>query len=91
MSVRRRKPAAPPVPEKYARFAVSEWPGFAETEDAVWAWAAEREKWALANPVEWPPGYPTTPLGDRLDRLRARHEAWLMTCTQDEPEEYGVY
>jgi hypothetical protein len=88
MSVRRRKPAGPPVPEKYARFAVSQWPGLSR-EDAVWAWAAKRELWALANPIEWPPGYPTTPLGNRLDRLRARHEAWLMTCTQ--AEEYGVY
>jgi hypothetical protein len=85
VTVRRRKPAGPAVPERFARFAVSEWPGLG-CEDAVWAWAAGREVWALAHPVEWPPGYPTTPLGDKLDRLKARHEAWLMTCTEPEPE-----
>jgi hypothetical protein len=86
VSVRRRKPESPPVPEKLARFAVSEWPGLG-CEDAVWAWAAERETWALAHPVEWPPGYPSTVLGDKLDRLKARREAWLMTCCREEPEE----
>ena len=90
MTVRRRRPDSPsPVPERLARFAVSEWTGFADTEDAVWAWAAEREAWALANPIEWSAGYLTSPLGDRLDRLRQRREAWLMTWTERDPEEFN--
>jgi hypothetical protein len=45
------------------------------------AWGAEREEWALANQVEfwW---YITSPIGDRLDRLKARREAWLLNCTE---------
>jgi hypothetical protein len=86
MSVRRRRPVSvTPVPERLARFVPSEWPGL-DREGDVWAWGAEREAWALANQVEFF-GYLTTPIGDRLDRLRARHEAWMLTCTERDLDE----
>jgi hypothetical protein len=73
------------VPERLARFVPSEWPGI-DREADVWAWAAEREQWAMANQVEyW--GYTTSPIGDRLDRLKARHEAWMLFCTERDLEE----
>lgn len=80
MTVRRRRPESiTPVPERLARFVASEWPGL-DREADIRAWGAEREAWALAHQVEFL-GFTTSPMGDWLDRLRARREAWLINCT----------
>ncbi len=93
MSVRRRRPETNPVPEQLARFVRSEWPAHLPTEDAIDMWAAEREEWALANSYDWFGGV-TSPLGDMLDRRRAKRDAWLLCCTEreeDPAEANGVH
>jgi hypothetical protein len=89
MSVRRRRPAGPPVPERYAEFVRSQWPAGLAAEEAIEFWHLARSAWAVENEYEWPPGsgYRTSPIGDWLDRMRAKREAWLLTCTKRDPEE----
>lgn len=88
MSVRRRKPDSPPVPEKFARFVRSEWPPNLSCEEAVNYWHGARSVWARENAFEWQ-GYTTTPLGDMLDLLKARREARLMNCVRPDDEEFN--
>ena len=82
MSVRRRRPASAPPPEKYVRFVRDEWPPNLSCEEAVDFWYRAGEAWAQANEYEYPPGsgYLTSPLGDWLDRMRARREARMRVC-----------
>ncbi len=84
--MRRRRPAGPAIPERYARFQRSEWPAGLSCEDAVEFWHQARETWALANAYEWPEGYPTTPIGDFIDRLKDKREARMRACYADPPQ-----
>jgi hypothetical protein len=86
VTVRRRKPASPAVPEQFARFARSEWPPSLTCEEAVGYWHQARSAWAWEHQYEWQ-GYTTTPLGDRLDLLKARREARLLSCIEPDPAE----
>jgi hypothetical protein len=85
VTVKRRRPESAPVPEQYARFVRSEWPAELSCEDAVNQWHTEREAWAQENLFIFM-GYLDSPIGDMLDRLRARREARLLNCCQPEAE-----
>lgn len=86
MSVRRRKPDSPAVPERFARFIRGEWPPHLPCEEAVGLWHRERSAWAAENAYEWQ-GCTTSPLGDALDLLKARREARLMNCLEADTAE----
>lgn len=86
MSVRRRKPETPPVPERLARFVRSEWSAALSCEQAVEVWHRARSAWAREHQYEFM-GYTTSPLGDWLDLLRAEREAWLLNCCTTEPDD----
>jgi len=88
VSVRRRRPETPPLPEKFARFVRTEWPPHLPCEDAVNLWHRERSAWARENQYEFM-GYTTSPLGDMLDLLKARRDARLMNCCVPDDEEFN--
>ncbi len=76
MRKRRRNPL--PVfrpPERLATFRRLDWALDASDEDAVREWAAAREAWV----ERYYPGATWSPIGDYVDRWRARREARL-TC-----------
>ncbi len=73
------------MPEKYARFVRHKWPAGLSCEEAVEFWHRARSAWAREHEYLFL-GYLESPLGDKLDLLKAQHEAWLMNCCTDAPE-----
>jgi hypothetical protein len=84
VSVRRRRPAGPAIPERYARFVRGEWPAGLDCEEAIEFWHQARSAWARDHQYEFL-GYLTSPLGDSLDLLKAEREAWLLNCCIPDP------
>ena len=87
MTVRRRRPSGPAIPEKYARFQRDEWPPNLSSEEAVQFWHQARSVWHEQH--GWREGETVvSPLGDWLTLLREKRQAWLRTCCT-EPAEAG--